>query len=109
MGDMADYTLDSMFEDPKDDSYHFQRRGKPTTYIEIEVKKIIAATAKAFLCRLDDDKEYWIPFSQMRDASDFEPGDTECTFYITEWISDRLEPVEKRSIFDQKAKGDNNN
>ncbi len=75
-------------------------------WVELEVKKIIAATAKAFLCRLDDDLEYWIPFSQMQDHEDFEPGDTECVLYITEWINDRLEPAEKKSIFNQKAKGE---
>lgn len=108
MGDMADYTLDSMFEDDDDytDDDIPHRPGRKTQWLEIEVKKIIAATGKAFLCRLDDDLDYWIPFSQMQDHEDFEPGDTECVLHITEWINDRLEPAEKRSIFDKRAKGE---
>jgi hypothetical protein len=41
----------------------------------------------------------------MKDHEDFDPGDTECTFHITEWINDRLTPAERKSVFDQRARG----
>ncbi len=74
-------------------------------YIETEVKKIIAATTKALLCRLEDDEEYWIPRSQVEDADDFEAGETECVMYISDWFVARMEPAEKKSVFDQRARG----
>lgn len=103
MGDMADDY--SEYTDLFGNEHIVYHSKKKRPYLEIEVKKIIAATQKAFLCRLDDDEEYWIPFSQIRDYDEFEPGDTECVLHITEWINDRLTPIEKKSIFDQKARG----
>lgn len=78
-------------------------------YIETEVRKIVAATAKAFLCRLDDGEEYWIPRSRVEDANDFEAGETDCVMYISDWFLDRMEPAEKKSVFDQRARGGNYN
>lgn len=102
MGDMADYYTDSLFDD---DEPFIHRPKRKTEWVELQVKKVLMSTAKAFLCRLEDDTESWVPKSQIQDADDIEAGDTELTLLITEWIASRLEPAEKKSIYDQKAKG----
>lgn len=74
--------------------------------VELEFLKIVAETPKAFLIRLDDQQEYWIPKSVIYEVHEHEVGETEGTICIDSWFELRLEPVEKKSVFDRKAKGD---
>ena len=56
-------------------------------YVHLNVEKIEHETATAFLLRLEDDSEYWIPKSQIADPDDYEEGDENCTVSVTEWIA----------------------
>lgn len=56
-------------------------------YIHLDVEKILQETDKAFLVRLEDGTELWLPFSQVADYEDYEAGDKNCTISITEWLA----------------------
>ncbi len=75
-------------------------------WTHIEVKIILLETAKAFLCRLEDDKDYWLPKSVVADPEDYEAGETELELSVKDWFVDKMEPAEKKSVFDQKARGE---
>ncbi len=75
-------------------------------WTHIAVKKILIATAKAFLCRLEDDQEYWLPKSVVADPEDYEAGETELELSVKDWFVDKMEPAERKSVFDQKARGE---
>lgn len=56
-------------------------------YIHLEDVSVVKETEKAFLLRLDDDTEHWIPKNQIADWEDLEEGETGRTVSITEWIA----------------------
>lgn len=58
-----------------------------SNYVHILVEAIEAETNKAFLCRLGDGWEEWIPFSQIADYEDYRVGDKDVELSITEWIA----------------------
>ncbi len=60
-----------------------------SNWIHLEVKLIVRETPAAFLLRLDDDEEYWIPKSQVSDPEDYEEGDADCSMSVTEWIAEQ--------------------
>lgn len=60
----------------------------PGGYVHLDVLEIEAETEKAFLLRLED-REVWVPFSQIADADDYERGDTDCTVSVTQWFADK--------------------
>lgn len=58
-------------------------------WIHLDVELIAKETAAAFLLRLDDDTEHWIPKSQIADPEDYSEGDANCGVSITEWIAEQ--------------------
>lgn len=58
-------------------------------YIHLEDVTVLKETDRAFLLRLDDDSEHWIPKNQIADPDTYEEGDTEVTVSITEWIAEQ--------------------
>ena len=58
-------------------------------WIHLDVKLIVKETDRAFLLRLDDDTEHWIPKNQISDPDDYEEGDKDCSVSITEWIAEQ--------------------
>ncbi len=70
--------------------------------------KIVMATDRAFLIRMEDEQEYWVPRSQVQEADDFEAGDTHGEICISTWFLDRMEPAAPRTQgLDRKAYGKN--
>lgn len=57
------------------------------SWVHVDVKKIVKETDKAFLCRLEDGRQEWLPKTQISDPDDYEEGDENCTISITEWIA----------------------
>lgn len=55
-------------------------------WVHVEVERVIRETDAAFKVLIDDE-EVWLPKSQIADADDYKPGDTNCTMSITEWIA----------------------
>ena len=58
-----------------------------SNYVHLEVEKIVKETDSAFLLRLEDGEELWIPKSQIADPDDYTEGDEDATISITEWIA----------------------
>lgn len=56
-------------------------------YEHILVEKIIRETEKAFLVRLEDGDEHWLPKSQIADADDYREGDEDVELSVTEYIA----------------------
>lgn len=56
-------------------------------WVHIEVEKIVRETPKAFLCRIKDVWDVWIPKSQISEPENYEEGDEDCTISITEFIA----------------------
>jgi hypothetical protein len=56
------------------------------SWIHLDVDKIVRATDKALLLRIDGE-EYWIPLSQIAGPDDYDEGDEDCTVSVTEWIA----------------------
>jgi hypothetical protein len=64
---------------------------RPTT-TEIEVDTVTVETDKAILCVIDD-KEVWIPKSQVDQSSDVQSKGDSGTLVIPEWLA-----IEKRLV-----------
>ncbi len=58
-----------------------------SNWVHIDVVMIHRETDKAFLCELDDERQEWLPKSQIADAEDYAAGDTDCTISISEWLA----------------------
>jgi len=56
-------------------------------WIHLDVEEILNGTDKAFLVRLEDGEEVWLPVSQIADPDDYEVGDTDCTISISAWLA----------------------
>lgn len=56
-------------------------------WIHLDVKLIVKETDRAFLLRLDDDEEHWIPKNQVSDQDDYSEGDENASMSISEWIA----------------------
>ena len=58
-----------------------------SNWVHLDVEEIVRETDKAFLVRLEDGEEVWLPKGQISDAQDYSEGDTNCTLSISEWIA----------------------
>lgn len=58
-------------------------------WIRLDVAEITRATEKAFLVVLKGGEEVWLPFSQVRDAEEYEVGMTDVEMPITEWLAEQ--------------------
>lgn len=58
-----------------------------SNWVHLDVEEIVRETDKAFLVRLEDGEEVWLPKGQVADADDYKEGDTNCTLSISEWIA----------------------
>lgn len=56
-------------------------------YVYVLVDLIKHETDKAFLCIIDGE-EFWLPFSQIADAADYNKGDTNVEIAIKEWLAE---------------------
>ena len=56
-------------------------------WVHLDVEEILRETDKAFLVRLEDGREEWLPFSQIADPDEYQVGDRDCTVSITEWVA----------------------
>jgi hypothetical protein len=55
--------------------------------VHLDVEEIVKETDSAFLLRLDDGEEVWIPKSQVSDPESYAQGDCNATVSVTEWIA----------------------
>ncbi len=59
-------------------------------YVTVKVAKILKETDKALLCLLvEDNREEWIPFSQIADYEDYDEGDADLEISVTAWIAEK--------------------
>ena len=58
-------------------------------YTHIDVLTIVKETAKAFLVRLTDKREVWIPRSVVANADDYEEGDGRSTISVRDWFAEK--------------------
>ena len=58
-----------------------------SNWVHIE-GKILKETDAAFLIKVDEGEEHWIPKSQISDPDDYKEGDIG-TISITEWIAEQ--------------------
>ena len=56
-------------------------------WVHILIVEILRATDGAFLVLLDDDREVWIPRSQVDDHFAYGEGDRDITLSVTQWIA----------------------
>jgi len=56
-------------------------------YVHVEVD-IKAESDKAFLI-VYNEREIWLPKSQIADSDDYSKGDTEVSIAITDWIAEQ--------------------
>ena len=56
-------------------------------YVTVAFDEILKETDKAFLVRLPDEEEVWIPYSQIADYEDYNAGDEDGELSVTEWIA----------------------
>ncbi len=60
-----------------------------SNWVHINVERVVKETDAAFLLRLDDGEEHWIPISQISDPEDYQEGDENVSMSITEWIAEQ--------------------
>lgn len=60
-----------------------------SSWVHLDVAVVLRETDKAFLLRLDDGEEVWIPRSQVADADTVAEGDCHCTVSVTEWFAEK--------------------
>ena len=58
-------------------------------WFEIDDVLCIAETPKAILCRFVDDREHWIPLSQVSVKSEVQEMGDEGTLIISEWLAEK--------------------
>lgn len=58
-------------------------------WVHFDVAQILRETEKAFFICLDDDRELWVPKSQIADAEFYKEGDEDCTMSITDWFCEK--------------------
>ncbi len=58
-------------------------------WVHLDVELIVRETDKAFLLRLEDGREEWVPFSQISDPGDYSEGDEDCCISVTQWLADQ--------------------
>lgn len=58
-------------------------------WIHLEDVTVVRETDRAFLLRLDDDSEHWIPKNQVSEPDTYEEGDEGVTVSISEWIAEQ--------------------
>ncbi len=59
------------------------------TYVKVEKAEIVRTSDKAWLMNIEE-KEIWIPKSQVKDFEMDEPNNTDspfCSFEIPEWLA----------------------
>jgi hypothetical protein len=59
-----------------------------SSYVHLDVDKILHITDAAFLLDLDGDK-VWVPRSCIADPDDYEVGDTDLTLSIADWFAEK--------------------
>lgn len=60
----------------------------PRSWVHLDVEEILRETDKAFLVVLEKyEGEFWIPFSQISDYTDYNTGDKNCTMSVSEWFA----------------------
>ncbi len=59
-----------------------------SNYVHLDVDKILRATDKALLLKIDDE-EIWVPRSMVADGDDYEAGDEDVTISVTEWFANK--------------------
>jgi hypothetical protein len=61
-------------------------------YVDVEVEAILQATNKekgAFLFRLPDQREVWVPYSVVADYEQYNRGDANLSVSVKEWFADQ--------------------
>lgn len=58
-------------------------------WVHLDVALVVRETEAAFLFRLDDDSEYWIPKSQVSEADKYKEGDEDVSLSISEWVAEQ--------------------
>lgn len=58
-----------------------------SNWVTLDVAEIKKETEKAFLVRLCDREELWIPKGQMADPEEYKEGDCDCQISISEFIA----------------------
>lgn len=58
-------------------------------WVHLDVSLVKRETEKAFLLRLEDGSEVWVPRSQVSEPDDYEEGDEDCTVSVTEWFAEK--------------------
>jgi hypothetical protein len=59
-------------------------------YVHLDVLLIKKETDMAFLLVLEDDeRELWVPKSQVSNSDDYDEGDTDCTVSVSEWFASK--------------------
>lgn len=59
-----------------------------SSWVHVQVERIKAETQKAFLCELED-REVWVPFSQISDAENYSAGDEDVELSISAWFAEK--------------------
>lgn len=57
--------------------------------LRLDVEKIVRETDAAFLLRLEEGDEVWVPKSQISDPDDYQQGDEDCTVSVSEWFANK--------------------
>lgn len=63
-----------------------------TEYVEFEDCKLLKSTDKAGLFKIEN-KQYWIPWSQVHPEDSIDKDGQEGTLVITQWIAEQKELV----------------
>lgn len=58
-------------------------------WIHLDVEEIVRETPKAFLLRIADGEELWVPKSVVQDANDYSEGDCDCCVSVSEWFCEK--------------------
>lgn len=58
-----------------------------SNWVHLDVDEIVRETDAAFLVRLDDGEEVWLPKSQISSPETLAEGDCDVTVSVTEWIA----------------------
>ena len=58
-----------------------------SNWVHLDVDKIVHETDSAFLLRLQDGEEIWMPKSQIDNPDIYQTGDEDLTISVTEWIA----------------------
>lgn len=66
-----------------------ERNMGASKWVHLDVDEILRETEKAFLLRLEEGQEVWVPKSQISEPGIYSEGDRDATVSVSEWFAEK--------------------